>query len=97
SPWSLGWQIMYYSNNGPEAWYLNANSAGVMAGITPTWQKGHLFVRGEVGFMHLTQIGNNWNTTPSGSTIITGHAAGFGSSGTDRNQVLAALEAGLVF
>lgn len=82
SPWSVGGQIMYYRNNGPQAWYLNAHSAGIMAGVTPTWQKGHIFVRGEAGLLHLTQVGDG---------------PGFGGNGTDRNQVISLLEAGFVF
>lgn len=82
SPWSLGGQIMYYRNNGPEAWYLNANSSGVMAGLTPTWQHGHIFARGEVGLMHLIDVGQG---------------TAFGGRGTDRNQVIGLLEAGIMF
>ena len=82
TPWSVGGQVMYYSNNGPEAWYLNAHSAGIGLGVTPTWQQGNIFARGEVGLFHLTSIG-------------TGPA--FGGTGTDRNQVIGLLEAGVVF
>lgn len=82
TPWSVGGQVMYYSNNGPQAWYLNARSAGLGLGVTPTWQKGNIFARGEVGLLHLTSIG-------------TGSA--FGGGGTDRNQVIGLLEAGVVF
>jgi hypothetical protein len=82
TPWSVGGQVEYYSNNGPEAWYLNARSAGLGVGVTPTWQKGNIFARGEVGLFHLTSVG-------------TGPA--FGNSGSDRNQVIGLLEAGVVF
>ncbi|MGC9270856.1 MAG: outer membrane beta-barrel protein, partial [Acidiphilium sp.] len=82
TPWSVGGQVVYYSNNGPQAWYLNAHSAGIGIGVTPTWQQGNIFARGEVGLLHLTSVG-------------TGPA--FGSSGTDRNQVIGLLEAGVVF
>lgn len=81
SPWSLGGQVFYYSNVGPEAWYLNAHSAGIGVGLTPSWQQGHVFVRGEAGVMHLTSLGTG----------------GFGDSGSDRNQVIGLLEAGLTF
>jgi hypothetical protein len=82
TPWSLGGQGFYYSNIGPQAWYLNAHSAGVGVGLTPSWQKGHVFVRGEAAVLHLTSIG-------------TGGA--FGARGSDRNQVMGLLEAGLTF
>ncbi|WP_286838924.1 MULTISPECIES: outer membrane beta-barrel protein [Acidiphilium] len=88
TPWSVGGQVMYYSNNGPEAWYLNAHSAGLGLGVTPTWQKGNIFARGEVGLFHLTSIGTN---------SIGGTGSAFGGSGTDRNQVIGLLEAGVVF
>lgn len=81
SPWSLGSHVIYYSNNGPQAWYLNAHSAGIGVGVTPTWQQGHVFARGEVGLFHLTSIG-------------TGTAFG---DGTNRNQAVGLLEAGLLF
>ena len=81
TPWSLGSQIIYYSNNGPEAWYLNAHSAGIGIGVTPTWQHGHVFARGEAGLLHLTSIGTG---------------SGFGD-GTARNQAIGLLEAGLIF
>lgn len=82
SPWSLGGQAFYYRNNGPQAWYLNAHSAGIGVGLTPTWQQGHVFVRGEAGLLHLTS---------------TGIGGVFGARGTDRNQVMGLLEAGLTF
>ncbi|CAG4903035.1 unnamed protein product [Acidocella sp. C78] len=85
SPWSLGSMVFYYKNTGPQAWYLNANSAGFGIGVTPSWIKGHVFVRGEVGLLHLTNLG-----TPR-------VGGGFGASGTDRNQVMSILEAGLAF
>lgn len=82
TPWSLGGQVFYYRNNGPEAWYLNPHSAGIGIGVTPSYAKGHFFVRGEAAMLHLTNIG-------------TGTA--FGSNGTNRNTVLGVLEAGFVF
>ncbi|MGC8525770.1 outer membrane beta-barrel protein [Acidiphilium sp.] len=85
SPWSLGSMVFYYKNIGPQAWYLNANSSGFGIGVTPSWIKGHFFVRGEVGLLHLTDLG-----TPA-------VGGGFGNSGTDRNQVMGVLAAGIVF
>ncbi|EGO95851.1 hypothetical protein APM_1318 [Acidiphilium sp. PM] len=84
SPWSLGSMVFYYKNIGPQAWYLNANSSGFGIGVTPSWIKGHFFVRGEVGLLHLTNLG-------------TGGTGGFGANGTDRNQVMSVLSAGIVF
>ncbi len=85
SPWSVGAQLFYYKNNGPQAWYLNTDSGGVGFGVTPTWQQGNLFARGEVGMLHLTNLG-----TPAAG-------GGFGAAGTDKNQVMAVLEAGVMF
>lgn len=82
TPWSVGGMVNAFSNVGPQAWYLNAHSAGVAVGITPTWQKGHFFVRGEAGLLHLTSIGSG---------------PAFGSNGTGRNQVIGILGAGFVF
>ena len=82
SPYSVGGQVFYYRNNGPEGWYLNPHSAGFGIGVTPTYSKGIFFVRGEAALLHLTNIGSG---------------QGFGSAGTDRNQVLGVLEAGFVF
>lgn len=87
TPWSIGSMVFYYKNIGPEAWYLNANSGAVGIGITPSWIQGHVFVRGEVGLMHLTDLGTSSVKTPGG----------FGANGTDRNQVMSVLSAGIVF
>ena len=84
SPWSLGGMAFYYKNIGSYGWYLNANSSGFGIGVTPSWIKGHFFVRGEVGLLHLTDLG-------------TGGTGGFGANGTDRNQVMSVLSAGIVF
>ncbi|WP_241418932.1 outer membrane beta-barrel protein [Acidiphilium multivorum] len=84
SPWSLGGMAFYYKNIGSYGWYLNANSSGFGIGVTPSWIKGHFFVRGEVGLLHLTNLG-------------TGGTGGFGANGTDRNQVMSVLSAGIVF
>ena len=84
SPWSLGGMAFYYKNIGSYGWYLNANSSGFGIGVTPSWIKGHFFVRGEVGLLHLTNLG-------------TGGTGGFGANGTDRNQVMSVLSAGVVF
>jgi Putative beta-barrel porin-2, OmpL-like. bbp2 len=82
TPWSIGGMVFYYRNNGGYGWYLNPHSAGLGLGLTPTWQKGHVFVRAEAGLIHLTNIGNG---------------VAFGNDGNQRNQVTGILEAGLLF
>lgn len=82
TPWSVGGQVFYYSNNGPEYWYLNPRSAGIGLGVTPSYAKGSFFARGELAMLHLTNIGDG---------------PAFGSGGTNRNTVLAVLEGGFVF
>jgi hypothetical protein len=88
SPFSLGGWVEYFTSNGPETWFLNpgAQGFGMVAGPTwsPDWAKKHLFVRGEVGLLHLTTVG------ASG-------AVGYGSSGTGRNQATFLAEAGVLF
>jgi hypothetical protein len=82
TPWSIGGMAFYYRNNGGYGWYLNPHSAGLGFGLTPTWQRGNIFVRAEAAMIHLTSIG-------------TGEA--FGNDGNQRNQVTAILEAGFLF
>ena len=50
----------------------------------PAWAKKHLFVRGEVGFLHLITVG------------VPG-SVGYGSSGGGRNQATFLAEAGVLF
>lgn len=82
SPWSLGSMVFYYSNHGYFGWYLNPRSAAVGFGITPTYQKGHFYVRGEAALLHMTRLGDG---------------NGFGEYGTGRNQGMGLLEAGFIF
>ncbi|HVE20931.1 MAG TPA: hypothetical protein VNC39_03075 [Acidocella sp.] len=84
SPYSLGAWVAYFSSHGPDTWFLNAGSQGVGISIAPTWQRQHLFVRGDLGVMHLTRIG-----TPG--------SAGYGESAACRNQATSLLEAGVLF
>ena len=84
SPYSLGAFVEYFSSNGPDTWFLNAGSQGVGISIAPTWQHGHLFVRGDLGVLHLTRIG-----TPG--------SPGYGNSASSRNQATGLLEAGFRF
>ena len=57
-------------------------SAGTSITVTPTFQYGGLFVRGDFGYVHAS------NTTP-GSV--------FGPAGLDNNQTRAVAEFGYVF
>ena len=88
SPFSLGGWLEYFTSNGHEAWYLNPGSQGYGFVIGPTWSpefaKKHLFVRADLGVLHLTQAGN------PGS-------AGYGGSGSGRNQATFLIEAGVLF
>ena len=84
SPYSIGSWVQYFTSNGPDAWFLNSRSAGFGISIAPTWQKNHLFVRGDIGWLHLTSIG-----TPG--------SAGYGTSANGRDQADFLLEAGVLF
>ncbi len=84
SPYSLGAWVQYFTSNGPDNWFLNPGAQGFGLSISPTWQKDHLFVRGDVGVIHLTTIG-----TPGSS--------GYGSGMTGRNQADFLVEAGVLF
>jgi hypothetical protein len=88
SPFSLGGWLEYFTSNGHEAWFLNPGSQGygLVAGPTwsPEWAQKHLFVRGDIGLLHLTKLG------VPGST-------GYGSSGTGRNQATFLMEVGVLF
>lgn len=85
SPYSLGGWVQYFTSNGSDNWFLNPGAQGYGLSITPTWQGKNLFVRGDVGFLHLTQISN------------TGFVTGYSSNFTGRNQGTFLLEAGVLF
>ncbi len=87
SPYSLGAWVEYFSSNGPDNWFINPGAQGVGMSIAPTWQKGRIFVRGDVGVIHLTNMGD------SGSSLYSG---GYGS-GSSRNQATFILETGVLF
>ena len=88
SPFSLGGWFQYFTSNGPETWFLNPGAQGVGMVVGPTWSpawaKKHLFVRGEVGLLHLITVG------------VPG-SVGYGSSGGGRNQATFLAEAGVLF
>lgn len=86
SPWSLGGWVQYFSSNGPDAWFLNSRSQGFGLSITPTWQGKYLFVRGDVGWLHLTNLG-----TPGSIGY------GGGPAPTGRDQATFLVETGVLF
>jgi hypothetical protein len=84
SDYSLAGWGEYFTSKGPDNWFINAGAKGVGISIAPTWQKNDLFVRGDVGLLHLTTVG------------VPG-SPGYGASGTSRNQATALIEAGVLF
>ena len=85
SPYSLGGWVEYFNSTGPDDWFLNPGAQGVGLSVTPTWQGKYLFVRGDLGLLHLTQISN------------TGVPSGYGSDFKGRNVATALLETGILF
>lgn len=85
SPYSLGGWVEYFSSSGPDNWFLNPGAKGFGVSITPTWQGKYLFVRGDLGLLHLTQVSN------------TGALSGYGSDLKGRNQATFLLETGVLF
>lgn len=86
SPYSIGGWVQYFTSNGRNNWFLNPGAEGVGLSITPTWQGKNLFVRGDFGYIHLTNIGRSDQG-----------AVGYGSGLNGRDQVTAVLEAGVLF
>jgi Putative beta-barrel porin-2, OmpL-like. bbp2 len=88
SPFSLGGWAQYFSSNGRDFWFVNPGAQGYGIAIAPTWTpdwgKKHLFVRGDVGVLHLTNVGR------PGSVA-------YGSSGGERNQATFLVEVGALF
>ena len=84
SPYSIGAWAEYFSSNGPDFWFLNPGAQGIGLSISPTWQSKNLFVRGDVGLMHLTRFSNNGSR-------------GYGNDGGSRNQADFLLEGGVLF
>lgn len=82
TPFSLGAWGGYFASTGPDLWFLAPRAKGVELSLTPTWQMNHVFLRGDLGLLHLTDSGTG---------------AGYGTAGTARNQATALVEAGLVF
>jgi hypothetical protein len=88
SPFSLGGWVQYFTSNGSAFWFLNPGAKGFGMAIgptwTPAWANKHLFVRGDVGVIHLTDVG------APGSVA-------YGSNGRERNQATFVIEAGALF
>ena len=61
---------------------FGAGSSGVTFTATPTYQKGGMYLRGDLAWMHAT------NYTPGGV---------FGKAGTDADQFRGVLEFGFIF
>ncbi|RAK57761.1 outer membrane beta-barrel protein [Phenylobacterium deserti] len=84
---SLAARAEYISSSGDAAsgapnLLYGAGSKAFSATVTPTWQKGVLFVRGELSYVRLSDFESG---------------LGFGGAGEDRNQVRAMAEAGILF
>lgn len=87
--WSLGGRIEYVASSGDDNTSANNNLLGYGRGsrawtftLTPTWQSGGLFVRGEVAYAHL------------GSYMA---GLGFGKAGGQADQTRVLFETGVVF
>lgn len=85
SPYSLGGWVEYFSSSGPDNWFLNPGAKGFGVSVAPTWQGKYLFVRGDVGLLHLTQVSN------------TGVPSGYNSDLKGRNQAIFLAETGVLF
>lgn len=82
SPYSIGAWTEYFSSNGPDFWFLRPRAQGFGISVAPTWQSKNLFVRGDIGLLHLTNIGAG---------------RGYGAAGSGRNQITSLIEAGVLF
>ena len=87
--WSLGGRIEYVASGGDDNTSANNNLLGYGRGsrawtftLTPTWQSGGLFVRGELAYAHL------------GSYMA---GLGFGKAGGQADQTRVLFETGVVF
>jgi len=84
TPYSIGAWGEYFSSNGPDYWFINPGAQGIGVSVSPTWQSKNLFVRGDIGLMHLTKFSNNGSR-------------GYGNDGGSRNQADFLLEGGVLF
>ena len=84
--YSIGSWAEYATSHGSGAqdnWFVAPNAELVGFAVAPTWQHGHIYSRLNAGYVHLLNQGQP--------------AAGYGNSGTGKNQVVRTLELGLVF
>jgi len=87
SPYSIGAWLEYFTSNGPDFWFVNPKARGFGLSVTPTWQSKYVFLRGDIGFIHLTSAGDSTSPLFSG---------GYGT-GHDRNQASFLFEVGLTY
>jgi hypothetical protein len=87
SPYSLGAFAEYWTSNGPDAWFIAPGSEGVGLSLTPTWQGKNLFVRADLGYLHLI----------NGSYAYDGKTGAYGNSLHGRDVAQGVLEAGVTF
>ena len=87
--WSFGSRIEYVTSSGSDNTSANNNLLGYGSGsrawtltLTPTWQSGGLFARGELAYVHLDRYTAG---------------LGFSNAGDQAEQTRALLEAGVVF
>ncbi|MBU6448434.1 MAG: outer membrane beta-barrel protein [Rhodospirillales bacterium] len=84
--YSIGSWAEYATSHGSGAqdnWFVAPNAELVGFAVAPTWQHGHIYSRLNAGYVHLLNQGQP--------------VAGYGNSGTGKNQVVGTLELGLVF
>ncbi|MDD2876183.1 MAG: hypothetical protein PHT60_03035 [Acidiphilium sp.] len=86
SPYSIGAWGEYFSSNGPDYWFVQPGAQGIGVSVSPTWQSKNLFVRADVGLLHLTKFSNDYGTH-----------TGYGNDGGSRNQADFLLEGGVLF
>lgn len=86
SPYSIAAWAEYANSYGSAAqdnWFVAPNAKLVGFAVAPTWQYKKIFARLNVGYMYLLDSGS-----PS---------AGYGNTGTGRNQLISTLEFGVVY
>ncbi len=86
TPYSIAGWTEYATSYGSAAqdnWFVAPNAKLVGVTVAPTWQHEHLFARLNAGYMYLLDSGSP--------------AAGYGNSGTGRNQFITTLEFGIVY
>lgn len=87
TPYSIGGWLEYFTSNGPDFWFLNPKARGFGLSVAPAWQSDHVFVRGDIGYIHLTRIGDSTSPLFSGGY----------DTGRGRNQATFLVEVGLTY